>query len=284
MPFFLPSTGPISLDGQSNNSISYVFGPKNGITSYGYDLNGYVGQRWYKLNGQTGLFTEPLDFDSFHGTGPFAPVVPGGYRLYINGYYPGTALPSGYTDVPSGASGTVTIPNYVNLTIDVYGSSGGGGGGAGNGGSGGDGGTGGSTTFGSSTWYVSGSGGGGGTGSGRIDFGGVNGGPGVPGTGSVGYPVGGSGGASNLSFGGNQLGGMGGAGGHSRLLVTNPLYGVINPYTGLYTPLGPSEGSVVSWVIGAVGGGGGGGPNSGILWHGNPGASGNYGWIDIGWS
>lgn len=284
MPFFLPSTGYLRVGGTLDNSISYVFGPKNGIDSYGYDLNEYVGKTWYKINGQSGTFTSPLDLDSFYGTGPFTPVVPGGYRLYIGGYYPGISLPSGYTNISSDISGSITIPDYVNLTIDVYGSSGGGGGGAGNGHNGGNGGSGGSTVFGNSdqSWYVSGPGGGGG-------LAGLIYGPtqaqGTPGLGSIGYPTGGNGGAAHFSgtYSGSS-GTQGGAGGHTRLIVTNPSYGPINPYTGLYTPLGPPQGSVITFSIGSIGAGGGGGQSGGILGNGDSGSSGNYGWIDIGWS
>jgi hypothetical protein len=230
MPTYLPSSGSINLNGGDSRAINNIFGPANSVPAYGNNLLAYVGQRWYKADASTGVFTAPVTMPGdFYGKGPISPVTSGSYSI------------SGSTSAPNTQS--FTVPLYSFMVITLRGGAGGGGGGDGNVASGGSGATGGASSFAGGAYgspALGGPGGAGGGGSTRAPSG----------AGSDGTPVGGSGGSSaTANF---NVGQPGGNGGKSVLTLYNPVPG--NP-----TPYGPPVGASVSVTAGGGGAAGSGG-------------------------
>lgn len=184
---------------------------------YGTNLGAYLGQRWYKDNAATGVFSAPISIFDFYSTRKTSPVTPGSASYGVGSY-------------------SFTVPLYSIMNVTIRAGAGGGGGGSGNQGSGGPGSAGQNTSWGAYQAFAGGAGAAGGQG----------GQGGAAGAGSDGSPAGGGGGGAGFQ---GAAGGPGGAGGKVPLTLYNPVPG--NP-----APYGPAVGAVVSGSVGSGGGGG----------------------------
>ena len=234
MAVYLPSSGSINLNGGDARAVNNIFGPANGVSPYGNNLLAYVGQRWYRADASTGIFSAPVTMPGdFYGKGPVSPV---------------TASSASYSGAPENGQSiaTFTVPLYSVMTVTLRGGGGGGGGGDGNYQNGTNGNPGILSSFAGGAYGTPAAGGSGGV------RGGAPSGPAASGAGSDGNPAGGGGGASATV--GYAYGQPGGAGGKSVFTFYNPVPG--NP-----APYGPPVGAAIEIRYGGGGSGGSGAQN-----------------------